>query len=331
MSQIHLPQTATAAGRQDALELIVSQANAIVIPPVQAIYDVRQLESLFEQTTGLAERVLLLLSPPQQEPMVGADALGDFFASTPQAPPQAQTAPPNEAETLAVQSIQQISQALQAQNIQSDPPGMITQCARLKGSVIKACVNVERAHFPTGELRLTHQLDAQRSLGVRAAYAQCRWALLGSTPSRRHASDMERAARALDALRHSDVFANMYFRDRLMVIALGKRIQEWMRAEQQDEVERRALEKDLEVFMAKMKNINKRQELIEHDIALVEAARKVWKDQQASDMNAQDWEMLQPLWGLDEEFDVHLRQRPDMRVDAVNQRLRRLVPKASSL
>lgn len=328
MSQIHLPQTSGAAGRQDALELLVSQANAIVIPPVQAIYDVRQLENLFEQTTGLAERSLLLLNPIQKNPAVGADALGDFFASAPGTPPVINAHVQTEAELLAAEQIRCISQALQAHDIHSDPPSIITQCARVKGSIIKACVNVERAHFPEDELRLANQLDAQRSLGVRAAYAQCRWTLQGSTPSRRHASDLERAARALEALRQNDVFASMYFRDRLMVIALTKRIVEWLNTSSQEEIERRALEKDLAVFVVKMKNINRRQELIEHDIALVQAARKLWQDQQASDMNAQDWEMLQPLWGLDEDMDAHLRQRPTLRIDVINQHLTRLVPKA---
>ena len=312
---------------QQTLQSLVQSAQSISIPPIQAVYDPRQLEALYQQTHQTLEEALGALERAKRRtPLkidagaIGADfGLGEVMVDpvgldqehseivNPLTPSIDQTA----------QQLRQSAQGLQVELIHADPPSLIGACARVKGSLIKCSVTLERqvcAH--TGaKAALTHHMDEEGALAVRHAYAIFRRALRPLHTSELPALEemlplMARAKTALDTLCAESIFPRMYYRDRLQSLELRRRVQLWL-DEPTDMAVAEALRAELITMSDNFRAINRRQELIEHDQRLLQELLGRWSNiEERSPVEDEHYEAISPLFGCDPLLDSWIVEHP---------------------
>lgn len=327
MAPLNLTPLNTPEALQTSLVEIVERAQALAIPPVQAVYDLRQLETLFHDTQHLHEEANSVFDRMQHGHGLQIGGFGDFFGA-PTSQPQGLD------ETTfaihgqeAITQIADVAQDLHVEMIHSDPPMLIAQCAKIKGIVIKTCVNIERQVIVDGPHKLAKYLDEHSAVAIRAAYGLCRWQLRELDPQDElEPSALKEAvhtiALALHTLRQHEIFHKMYYRDRLEVVDLLQRATTLR--------DMPLIEEDCEALLAQtvrfrdgLAQINHRQELVEHDTALINTLLGQWADRpQDEALGHDDWAAVEPLWGLHEQLDEWIKTKPTKNVGLVIQTLK---------
>lgn len=327
MAPLNLTPLNTPEALQTSLVEIVEKAQGLAIPPVQAVYDLRQLESLFHDAQHLHEEANNVFERMQHGQGLQIGGFGDFFGA-PTSQPQGLD------ETTfavhgqeAITQIADVAEDLHVEMIHSDPPMLIAQCAKIKGIVIKTCVNIERQVIVDGPHKLAKYLDEQSAVAIRAAYGSCRWQLRHLDPQ----DDLEPTmlkeavhtiALALHTLRQHEIFHKMYYRDRLKVVDLLQRAT-MLRDMPLAEEDCKTLLAQTVQFRDGLAQINHRQEIVEHDTALLNTTLDQWevRDQDAL-LDHDDWMAVKPLWGLHEQLDEWIQTTPSRHVGLVVQILK---------
>lgn len=309
---------------QQLLATLIERAKALTIPPIQAVYDPRQLETLFENTQRALDeaRSGLTRSKRRQALQLGDFGMSELAIGSPQESGLAQE--PSEHQNLITPAIDQTiaqldeaSSGLEVELIHSDPPSLIATCARIKGTMIKCSVNLERqycAHIGA-KPQLTHHMDEDGALAVRHAYAIFRRSMRALNSDEIHRLEemtpmMERANEALTTLCAEAIFPRMYYRDRLQSLDLRRRIGLWL-DEPTDMATAESLRQEIVGMSESFSAINYRQELVEHDERLVQELLGRWSNIEPREpVTAEHYEAIQPLLGCDPLLDGWIFEQP---------------------
>lgn len=322
LTPIHTPEVL-----QTSLVQLVEQAQSLSIPPVQAIYDPRQLENLFHNTQRLHEQSSSVFERMQQTQGLSLDGFGDFFEAQAPEPQGLEESSFASYGKTAQDQIAPVANDLQVDLIHSDPPMLIAQCAKLKGIIIKACVNLERQAIQQVPHKLAKYLDQHGALATRDAYAQFRWTTRSLDPQTELSDQdlvdaLSTISGALSTLRQSDIFTKMYYRDRLQVVDLHQRATALIQKDAPGDAGNQLLAEAVN-FRDGLAQLNQRQELVEHDRTLLDTILNEWHAQNTEDeLSATHWDRLQPLWGLNEQIDEWLQGRPAKSFGLVRQTLK---------
>lgn len=310
---------------QQLLQTFVELAKEIQIPPIQAVYDPRQLETLFEQTQHTLEEAVSGLQRSQRrqggiqlhdfgmsEFAIGAELEGGEHPELTEV-----STVMGDAVAQTIEQLEAAARGLAVELIHSDPPSLIATCARFKGTLIKSAINLERqhcAHMGT-KPTLTHHMDEEGALAVRRAYTSFKRALRPV-----HADDltkleemiplMERASQALAALCADASFPRMYYRDRLQSLDLRRRIQLWLE-EPTDMAHAEGLRQEVVQMSEGFNGINQRQELKEHDTRQIQELLGRWSNMNENEyLEPEHFDALGALLGRDALLDGWIMERP---------------------
>ncbi len=180
---------------------------------------------------------------------------------------------------------------------------------RIRKALTSIDVAMARAGLAPPSLDFTSELEV--SLRVRRACAKLRSRVLAGggdpTPETLHAR-LRSAGTAIAMLVGWDVYPSLRVRDRLQLRDVQRRILEWLRQDR-DAVEGMRLWQDLIGFVRMLSQVNRRQELVEHDTRVVHEARARLSALDDKEMPADLRAMLASLEGLDEEIDALLASR----------------------
>jgi hypothetical protein len=181
--------------------------------------------------------------------------------------------------------------------------------------------------------------DLEVSLSTRRLYADLRREVLrGPLPG-----DPEIADRLaiihdhLDHLREVDLYPLLRFDDRVTMRELRRRISAWIVADPHDLVAGHRLWQDLMGFAELLEEVNHRQELRQHDRALLRRAynQLFGRAAQLRTVSADLLAQLDALYGLDDDLDALLRSREQVELlrwrDVMARLLRRVSTPAEAL
>jgi hypothetical protein len=158
--------------------------------------------------------------------------------------------------------------------------------------------------------RLDFSSELQTSLVVRATYAKFRRRLLseGTPAPEQLYARMRAAGTQIAVLVGWDAYPLLRVRDRLQLRDLQQRILTWLLPEQRtDHLAGARLWQDIVAFVEMLALVNRRQELIEHDSALLAELSTLMRDAPAETaIPAPLLERLTALSGLDDDLDAAL-------------------------
>ena len=165
--------------------------------------------------------------------------------------------------------------------------------------------------------RLDFASELQSSLMVRVAYAKfrTRMLVLGQPAADLHAR-LRAAGTQIAILVGREAYPLLRVRDRLQLRDLQHRILAWLRLEERDDVEGERVWQDVATFVDMLTQVNRRQELVEHDARLVAELVRALADVEGP-LGSGLAGRLRPLRGLDDELDSLLASREDLRAGAL--------------
>jgi hypothetical protein len=175
---------------------------------------------------------------------------------------------------------------------------------RIRKALTSIDVALARAGLVQPSLDFTSELEV--SLRVRRACAKLRArAASGGEPTAEtlHAR-LRKAGTAIAMLVGWEVYPSLRVRDRLHLRDLQRRILDWLRRDR-DVVDGMRLWQDLSGFISMLSQVNRRQELVEHDTRVVSAARARIAAC-GPELDEATLALLASLEGLDDEVDALL-------------------------
>lgn len=180
---------------------------------------------------------------------------------------------------------------------------------RIRKALTSIDVAMARAGLAAPSLDFASELEV--SLRVRRACAKLRSRVFAGgsepTPESLHPR-LRSAGTAIAMLVGWDVYPSLRVRDRLQLRDLQRRILEWLRSER-DLVEGMRLWQDLIGFIGMLSQVNRRQELVEHDTRAVLDAHARVVSCEAAELPPNALAVIASLEGLDEELDALLASR----------------------
>ena len=174
---------------------------------------------------------------------------------------------------------------------------------------VLTAIDVAFARAGIAPQSLDYASELRISLCVRRACAKLRASIVAPgepTPAALRAR-LRRAGTAIAVLVGWDVYPHLRVRDRLALRELQRRILDWLR-EGAEPTSGIRLWQDLAAFLRMLAQINRRQELVDHDARLVRAARDELVG--AAVVHEELLARLSSLEGLDEGIDALLRPPP---------------------
>ncbi|MBX3232615.1 MAG: hypothetical protein KIT84_16690 [Labilithrix sp.] len=213
---------------------------------------------------------------------------------------------------LAHLELRQRAERLERVKACRDAIAIVGECDSALRRVRKALTSIDLAFARAGygEAAFDFASELEDSLRVRRACARLRARVLAAgepTPGTLHAA-LRAAGTAIAMLVGWDVYPSLRVRDRLQLRDVQRRILDWLRHEK-DPTAGMRLWQDLVAFVRMLAQVNRRQELLEHDAVIVHAAA-VELESIAGAPPAAVLARLAPLEGLDEELDA-LLARPE--------------------
>lgn len=187
----------------------------------------------------------------------------------------------------------------------SSHQAIIGECDSALRRIRKAMTTIDRALARAGVTapRLDFASELETSLEVRRVYAKLRARVkaVGEPRGETFYVQLRSVGTAIATVVGWKGYPNLRVRDRLQMRELQRRLLEWFRAER-DPVAGHHLWQDIDYFVQMLADVNRRQELREHDANVVE---KGWMVVSTTDgeMPAPILEQLQTLEGLDDEVD----------------------------
>lgn len=202
-----------------------------------------------------------------------------------------------------------VRQALSKKAIPIWEQGSLAQ--GLSSKSLKAAIALENAYCELlgCERRLTLQSEIEDALAVRQAYCKL-WCSLPATSTADPAqveTGLRRGSTAIAVLLGRDVFLDLRFHDRRLILSMQRRIRRWLAGRGESEAGQPLLQ-DLANLFCLLSQINNRIELLMHDEALVKnlqarlRAASLPRPLSSADLRAAIW----PLLGRDAELDQML-------------------------
>lgn len=153
---------------------------------------------------------------------------------------------------------------------------------------------------------LDYSSELEDALSIRKAYAKFRRRVLasGSFSEADIHTRMRAAGTTIAVLLGWSAYPRLRVRDRLHLRDLQQRILAWLRPESaRDFVEGRRVLEDLGSFVELLKMVNRRQELMAHDAAVLSSLVVHLRERDMPDLDDRSREMLAALEGLDDDLD----------------------------
>lgn len=257
-------------------------------------------------------------APPPPDSELAPDRpeqLGEFFFDIDQMVSEAQA--PNRVADIAFMvatELRQKRQALAALHEGMDCWEIVAQCGSACRRIRKSLTALELVLCETEGLEpaLGFSSELTTSLEIRRRYAELREAILaGGDPTE---SSLVRRLRAVGTqiamLVGRDVYTSLRVHDRIQIRRLQARILEWLRGgDGADPREGLRLWQDLIGFAGMLAQVSRRQELVEHDTALVDEALAILSGPSIAEVPETLLARLETLRGLDDESDKLLRRQ----------------------
>lgn len=191
----------------------------------------------------------------------------------------------------------------------SEAVPIVSECDSALRRIRKSLTAVELVI--AGVLGVPHRLDFETelavSLQIRCAYTRFRQAVAGPVPTR---DTLRRSLRAagtrIAMLVGRAIYPQLRVRDRLQIRAFQGQILAWLRGESSFDLQvGRRLWQDLVGFLNILSAVSRRQELVEHDRAVIGSACCELQDGATTQSRVADasFEQLRALYGLDHELD----------------------------
>ena len=141
---------------------------------------------------------------------------------------------------------------------------------QLLSKVLKAAAAIENAYCQELELvsEISHVAETQTAIEIRTAYAKLWRTIETGTTTGDFESRLRSASTAIARLTGRPIFLDMRALDRRLTLELQKRIRNWLAGGPSSDTGK-PLWLDVEAFCELIRMINFRQELVEHDLALV--------------------------------------------------------------
>jgi hypothetical protein len=176
--------------------------------------------------------------------------------------------------------------------------------------------------------------DLEVSLSTRRLYADLRREVLrGPLPGDGEVADrLATIHDHLDHLREVDLYPLLRFDDRVTMRELRRRISAWIVADPHDLVAGHRLWQDLTGFAELVEEVNHRQELRQHDRALLRRAynQLFGRAAQLRSVSADLLAQLDALYGLDDDLDALLRSREPVELPRWRDVMARLLRRVST-
>lgn len=186
---------------------------------------------------------------------------------------------------------------------------IVGECDSALRRISKALTSIDVALARAGlvEPRLDFTSELEVSLRVRRACAKLRSRVVAGgppTPETLHAR-LRAAGTSIAMLVGWEVYPSLRVRDRLHLRDLQRRMLDWLRSESDPALGLRVWQ-DLETFLRMLSQINRRQELIEHDTQLIVAATESVATCVEPSLPDVTMQLLAQLDGLDDDLDALL-------------------------
>lgn len=182
---------------------------------------------------------------------------------------------------------------------------LVGECDSALRRIRKALMTIDRALSQAGvtEARLDFASELEVSLDVRRTYAKLRRRVqaIGPPEGDTFYVQLRAIGTALATVVGWKGYSNLRVRDRMQMRELQRRLLDWFRTER-DPTEGRRLWQDLDYFVQMLADVNRRQELEEHDARVVEQAWPVVATTDGA-LPSSTMTALASLEGLDEEID----------------------------
>lgn len=186
-------------------------------------------------------------------------------------------------------------------------------------------IDVAFARAGLGETTFDFASELEVSLRVRRACAKLRARVLSGghpTPETLHAR-LRSAGTAMAMLVGWEVYPSLRVRDRLQLRDIQRRILEWLRHDKDPTAGLRLWE-DLVAFIRMLVQVNRRQELVEHDARITGELRRRLSSVEGESLSDAELALLASLEGLDDEVDRLLASANRARRDVWSEPLERL-------
>jgi hypothetical protein len=209
---------------------------------------------------------------------------------------------------LAQLELRQRAERLERVTAAKSSTAIVSECDSALRRIRKVLTSIDVALARAGLVppTLDFESELQESLRVRRAYAKLRARVFAAgdpTPASLHVR-LRGAGTAIAMLVGWEVYPSLRVRDRLQLRDLQRRILDWLRDER-DTTCGMQLWQDLVAFIGMLSQINRRQELLAHDAAVVQLGLSRL-DASGGTLQEDDVRALAALEGLDEEVDALL-------------------------
>ncbi len=150
------------------------------------------------------------------------------------------------------------------------------------------------------------------SLAVRLAYARFRREILQATIRDSMGARIQSVATSMAKLIGRDIYAELRIGDRMEIHNLQQRMIDWLCAGAGSDVRAGIrLWQDINGFASLLVEVNKRQELIEHDRAVIAVASRLLAEDRSAGIPSELLSVLSALRGRDDELDELLTLRAE--------------------
>lgn len=274
---------------------------------------------LLDAVIETAQSIVASVAPAQ----TGQDDDLDLFGEAAPAPPDALPNTAGDLAFLGCLELRQCKERLERAKRSEKVAAVLIECdtgLRRARKVLRALDQaLARATFEAP--RIAVQSELETSLAVRRAYAKFATRLLGSgdpTPTTLHAH-LRRAGTSIAMLIGWDVYPAFRVRDRLGLRELQGRLLAWLREGGADADGGMHLWQDLVSFVRLLGEVNRRQELVEHDRLLLTLLVEHLRTGDTPDTTLASF--AERLRGLDQELDQLFEGRDPERLRAAVQAL----------
>lgn len=298
---------------------------------IELFSDTEQISTRCREEDGAAELVVCLTRPVLQLLQRACDVMGDLLARYELAegellnegfpehevvPIRAAPRPPGAAigdlAFMAIGELRQHQHRLQAHRPAQEAHEIISDC----GSALRAIRKSLYALEPLlGEVEQTPRMLPPRletSLQVRRQYHKL-WSFAAATaavvPTTARAA-LRSAGTRIAILNGSPVYSQLREDDRFRIRELQSRILQWLR-DGNDQLVATRLWQDFALFVEMLRQINLREELIEHDREVLRAAAAALRGR-GEDALREVCEALTAVTGLDDALEALLQREPSV-------------------